>query len=91
MHQERKVTAGVQGWESSGTRGADGLLVYAQGEAWNKIWETCLHEHECSGDLLASPGWACELFVAQQHHQQKALGTSEAAQGVERDQTPAFA
>lgn len=61
MHQEREVTAGMPEWESSELRGTGGLLVYTQGEMWNKIWDTSLHDHEYFGDLLASSGWACEL------------------------------
>lgn len=56
MHQEREVIAGMPGWESSEVRGTGGLLVYTQGEMWNKIWDTSLHDHEYFGDLLASPG-----------------------------------
>ena len=91
MHQEREVIAGMPGSESSGATGTGRLLVYTQGEVWNKVWDISLHEHECSADLLASPRWACKLYMAQQHYQQIAARTSDAARGVERDQTPTFA
>lgn len=88
MHQERDVRADGPGWESSGARGTGRLLVYTQAEAWNKRWTTSLCEHECFGDLFASPGWGCELYMAQRDAQQVAATAPEAARGVERDQSP---
>lgn len=66
-------------WREGGT---GRLLVYTQGKAGSKT-EGTSPQCEHFGDPLTSPGWACELCTAQQHHQQIAAGTPFTARGTE--------